>query len=192
MRERPPTREPTPEPAAHDAQSNLDEDDAASEASSSGLPPPLLPGTSYDALVCSDCVQKIPILRRYAGTPGVLMVVRDTPTSPWKVVGKDVSESTKDSENVDVTEIRDSSVTAGQKRPRSGSEGADIQVKRPREDSDGLGSTKLSSPCIAPPPNPVAHDIINSMGAPQPSQLGAGDIFLTDGWRDRWCRCPEV
>jgi E3 ubiquitin-protein ligase UBR7 len=39
--------------------------------------------------------------------------------------------------------------------------------------------------CLAPPANPVAEKIF------QDASLGAGDVFLTEGWRERWCRCDS-
>ncbi|TCD69313.1 hypothetical protein EIP91_008069 [Steccherinum ochraceum] len=186
LRERPPAREPSPEPISD--QSDADNDDAASDASSSGLPPPLIPGTSYDAFVCSSCVQRISVLHKFAGTPGVLMVVRDTPSSPWKVIGAD--ELSGDKENVDVAVNGDSGAVAGQKRPRSQSEGDGVQAKRPREEAE-TSEVKTQQICLAPSPNTMVKEILSSLGSSQQSPLGAGDVFLTEGFRERWCRCSE-
>jgi len=183
LRECPSSRQPTPTP-----ENAEQDDDAASEASSSGLPPPLISGTSYDALICFSCVKKVPTLRRYGGTPGALMVVRDSAEHPWKVIGQ--SPSATDSADVEVSGSG-SAVVPGQKRPRSGSVDDDVQAKRPREDPDQLETPKPADPCLAPPPNAFAQLILSELEACQPLHMGKGDIFLTGGFRERWCRCPQ-
>ncbi|THH18346.1 hypothetical protein EUX98_g8977 [Antrodiella citrinella] len=60
LRERPCSREPTPV-SAPAAESAPVEDDAASEASSSGLPPPLIPGSSYESM-CLPSLEAHPYL----------------------------------------------------------------------------------------------------------------------------------
>ncbi|EIW75928.1 hypothetical protein CONPUDRAFT_146999 [Coniophora puteana RWD-64-598 SS2] len=68
--------------------------------------------------------------------------------------------------------------------------------------------------CLAPSPNMLAQEILDRVPPlaevksaeakderRQPQQpppprgsthpLSAGDVFLTEGWRERWCRCPE-
>ena len=87
---------------------------------SSERPPALLTADNYDTLICGACVRAIPTLRRYAGTPGVLMVVRDALQQPWKVVGKE------DDTNVDASvEVAEGAVPlevdsdVGGKRARS-------------------------------------------------------------------------
>jgi E3 ubiquitin-protein ligase UBR7 len=70
-----------------DEAAEVEQDDSLSEASSSGLPLPLITAEDYDAMVCRSCVSKIPILQAWAGTPGISMVVRDDPDSTWNVIG---------------------------------------------------------------------------------------------------------
>ncbi|KZT02862.1 uncharacterized protein LAESUDRAFT_762511 [Laetiporus sulphureus 93-53] len=185
LRERPLSREPSPQVAENEAREG---DDAVSEASTSGLPPPLVSADDYDSLVCSACVREIPILRRYAGTPGVLMVIRDNPEGPWKVIGRQDSQD----ETVNIQE-RESEV--GEKRTHSADPASVPEAKRARVSPEPETKGAASSPCLAPPPNPVAQDIISRLlsesdTAASDDSLGKGDIFLTEGFRERWCKCP--
>ncbi|KAL6303793.1 hypothetical protein BKA93DRAFT_325400 [Sparassis latifolia] len=182
LRERPPSRDPSPEPT----QESPDADDAASEASSSGLPPPLISASDYDSFVCGACVRKIDTLRRYAGTSKVLMVVRDSPSDKWRIIGdEDAGSSTVE---VDIAEPGSS---AGEKRAHSPTKPDAPDAKRAR-----LSPVALSSqPCLAPAMNPRAQELLSSQesrddeGLQAFSPLGCGDVFLTEGWRERWCRC---
>ena len=162
-----------------------DDDDAASEASSSGLPPPLIQGSEYESFVCGSCVSGIHTLKRYAGTPGILMVVRDDQSIDWKIIG-DTSTPHGDSQ----VEVSDPTVTmnAGTKRPRSPSATADTNSPESKRVRASSGST---APCLGPSPSMIASRIFTSRAANDVS-LGAGDIFLTEGWRDRWCHCGSV
>jgi len=190
LRERPSSREPSPTRQASDEVSGMNEDDdAASEASSSGLPPPLIQGSEYESFVCGSCVSGIHTLKRFAGTPGVMMVVRDDLNSDWKVVG-DTSAPHGDNP----VEVSDEAVAtnAGTKRPRSPSATADAnspESKRARA-SPGPASSS-TAPCLAPSLNIIASKIFTSRAVNDVS-LGAGDIFFTEGWRDRWCHCGSV
>jgi E3 ubiquitin-protein ligase UBR7 len=146
------------------------EDDDASDTSSLGLPPPLIAAEDYDAFVCRECVLSIPILRRWAGTPGVLMVIRNSVNDPWEIHGLIDNE-----EAVDISAIEEQvTIETGRKRARSPPLQTEPAAKRPRA-------------CLAPSPNPAAQSLYST-----DSELGAGDIFLTDGWRDRWCKCSDV
>lgn len=151
----------------------------------------------YDVLVCSACVAKIDTLRRYAGTPGVLMVARDTPQDGWKLIGRPEDQS----QHVDIgANFRPvDNATTGDKRPPSPSAEDTQQAKRLRTAIDEARTSPLLSsrpqPCLAPEPNPKAQDILSAARSEAPrgfvELLGAGDIFLTHGWRDRWCRCSS-
>lgn len=170
------------------------DDDAQSDASSSGLPPPLITASEYDAFICNTCVRKVDTLRRYAGTPGVLMVVRDSPQLPWKIIGQ--TESQSEVVDIGVREGGSVSVSAGVKRARSESTG-EAHAKRPRaDDSDEpeKADAPASPPCLAPQSNPTAQGMLLALERPTNTAgaLGAGDVFLTDGWRERWCRCNAV
>lgn len=114
------------------------------------------------------------------------MVIRDSPTEAWKVMGSinneddEVNVHTQGSEN-------ESGVITGQKRTRSSSISDGPQTKRARDSETEISQ---GQPCLAPPLNPIAQKTLSEAGASEVSSLGSGDIFLTDGWRDRWCRCP--
>ncbi|KAF7798074.1 hypothetical protein EIP86_009288 [Pleurotus ostreatoroseus] len=204
LREQPVSREPTPT-AQVKPEEPAEDDDARSEASSSGLPPPLIGASAYEALVCASCVQKIDTLKRYAGTPGVLMVARDDAESAWKVVDSVTEAIKNEREHLDVdfgppikTEPTDADIkieqngdaAVGNKRPHPDDTADTPDAKRHRLGDDTLaGSSPLDNNnkiCLSPPTNPLAQRILN--GA---TSLGAGDVFLTDGFRDRWCKCSD-
>jgi E3 ubiquitin-protein ligase UBR7 len=182
LRERPSSREPTPEapePQTTDPEPNLvDETDetASSSASSSGLPPPLLTASDYDTLICASCVSRIPTVARYAGTPGALMVTRANSESPWKV---------HQVPSPDEDDLAGGSPAAsdpgGPKRPRSPTSAGAPEAKRLR-----VGEESSEVLCRAPLADLTAQRVKSD-----PS-LGTGDVFLTDGWRERWCRCLSV
>ncbi|TFY54048.1 hypothetical protein EVJ58_g9091 [Rhodofomes roseus] len=186
LRERPPERASTPED--HNAASTDEDHNAAStedDASdaSDDLPLALITADDYDSFVCGACVRGIPTLRQYAGTPGALMVVRDAPGQPWKIIGRE--ESTDGSATVEVTEGTETEESdVGEKRARSADEEEVPSAKRPRVSTEPLASP----PCLAPPANPVAQKTLDSSSS---EDLGAGDVFLTEGWRERWCKCES-
>lgn len=194
LRERPPSREPSPaaeapltNQAPEGTNGTEDNDDAASEASSSGLPPPRIQGADYESFVCGSCVSGIHTLKRYAGTPGVLMVVRDDPSAPWRVIG-DASVALVEN-LVDVSDEA-GATSAGTKRPRSSSttDTNSPEAKRARASPNPATS---SVPCLAPSLN-ITADAIFTSREKNGLSLGAGDVFLTEGWRDRWCHCVSV
>lgn len=158
------------EPQADSRPQNDDIDDGASDASSSDLPPPLIRASDYDSFVCASCVRKIPTLIRYAGTNGCLVVIRDDVSTPWRVI-----KSTED-------ETADVDVSVGSKRALSPS-AEEPEAKRTRTEA-----SNPKSPCLAPPINPVAQRILI---ASDPG-LGTGDVFLTEDFRGRLCRCASV
>lgn len=235
LRERPPPRQPTPDPEPQpDApapipptsipqqNTNDDDDDDDDASSTSSLPPPLLTASDYDTLICGACVLKSPILLRWAGTPGVLMVIKDDEGAGWKVLGKETGGdvSVDDGPNPKLEYV------VGEKRPLSpssyGLESATSETKKPRTSplaTSGLpgsvSSPSSSSRCLAPPSNPTAQNILTALrskedaspssksalettatatvaSADEEGNLCAGDIFLTQDWRGRWCRCDEV
>jgi len=120
------------------------------------------------------------------------MVIRDDPTDPWRTYcGSNTShdnEADIGSVLFEVVETTGATVT-GIKRPRSprSLSSTDVpEAKRPRESSG-------SSNCRAPTPDPIALKVLalcNCSNAD--TSLGNGDVFLTEGWRERWCRCSSV
>ncbi|KAF8625682.1 hypothetical protein AX15_005257 [Amanita polypyramis BW_CC] len=174
LRERPLSREPTPVPGD---ESNQTEDNASD--ASLDLPPALLTASDYGSFVCGACASKSKLLRRWAGTPGVIMVIRDSSEQPWRPLEAEQMEFT----NRDGTEISESSRT-GMKRPLpDGTDGP--HPKRPRVPLISAGA------CLAPLVNPVAQRIFADLSTAKSPCLGTGDLFLTEGFRDRWCRCKS-
>lgn len=178
LREPPSSREPSPVTAE-------EADDAASEASSSGLPPPLLSGTDYESFICATCVFDKEHLQKWAGTPGAIIVTRQSLSEPWHLEqGFSRGESVK----VEIEQTPDTPMTRS-KRPLSPSDHSP-ESKRIRTSYDTIEPT--SRTCLAPPSNPIASRIFAGglKAALDPStSLGTGDIFFTEGFRDRWCRC---
>jgi E3 ubiquitin-protein ligase UBR7 len=110
-----------------------------------------------------------------------MMVVRDSPDQLWRLFEGEKAEIV----NVEATEVKEAS-SIGTKRPLSPS--SDVpHPKRPcRPSSDS------SAACLAPPVNPTAQKIFINLLAEEPPCLGTGDLFLTEGFRERWCRCNSV
>jgi len=191
LRERPNSRENTPAasmklPALSNQLSDIqDADDAASEASSSGLPPPLISGDEYESFVCAACVSRNPTLRRWAGSYGFMMVVRDSVTDSWRILNG-TSPDSKEFVQVENGRIPASS---GAKRPLSPS-ASEPDAKRAK----GTSNTPLSQlkPCLAPSQGSLARKIIDSFGlSDSSSSLGVGDVFCTFNFRERWCHCDS-
>ncbi|EED82258.1 predicted protein [Postia placenta Mad-698-R] len=193
LRERPLSRASTPE-AGVPAQ---EVDDAASEASSNDLPPPLIRADNYDALICAACVRSIPVVRRYAGTPGALMVVRDVPGGAWSVIGREAeSGANVEVETVEARKGLDTGV--GEKRARSPTKG---ESDAPNAKRARVSPEASSSPaCLAPPVNSLAQQIFDkslskmdgaATSSGEEDVCGEGDVFLTEGFRDRWCQCSS-
>ena len=160
-----------------------DADDGASEASSSGLPPPLITAEKYEALVCRSCVLKLPLLWKYAGTSDALAVVRKSGEEPWTVIGL-ASDADAD------TEI---DVEAGEKRSRAASEDGEPASKRVRLDGGDVndGASSSVSPCLAPNPSEEIQSLLRRVEGEDYERF-AGDLFLTDDFRERWCKCSLV
>ncbi|KAJ3927242.1 MAG: hypothetical protein NXY57DRAFT_947136 [Lentinula lateritia] len=180
LRERPNSEYVPPE--------NQDQDpngDAASDASNE-LPPALIGPGDYDAFVCGNCVLQMPLLQKYAGTRGCLIVTRDKPSCPWKVF-QDLYVDL-----IELQEVSESSTrAAGQKRGLSPTAiVSDNTVKRPRL-SPVL--TPYTVECSAPTSNSTIQKIFVDLASmTDPSfALSTGDIFLSEGFRERWCQCPS-
>ena len=193
LRERPKSRENTPAALLEPSQlsnSQLtdiqDVDDAVSEASSSGLPPPLISGDEYESFICGACVSGNPTLRRWAGSYGLMMVVRDSVTDSWRILNGDST----DSKNLIQVENEYTSASSGDKRPLSPS-ALEPDAKRTKSLSDT--SLLQSKSCLAPSQDSLARKILDDLGLSDSSpSLGAGDIFCTLNFRERWCHCDSV
>lgn len=184
LRERPSLREPSPD--LPDPDDTATHDDERSDASSSDLPSSLITADDYDSFVCAACVIRVPILRRYAGTKGVIMVVRDGEQDSWQRLegnSPEKSQGSSDEPSLDVTEPQPVTI----KRPRSrSSQDDEPEAKRTR--------VSVSPPCLAPAVNHIAQAIFDdkTSGSESSTLKGTGDIFLTEGFRQRWCRCERV
>lgn len=185
------------------------EDESDDEDNS--LPRALLPGSSYHSFICGACVVKSKVLSQYAGTRGVRMVAKrsDAKETQWEIYGEDIPEEEEDvNVDVDGPGVIGSIAIA----PLSG------QSTQQNGDTSQLGKRALSSRdvppdpaspprkrvrasgCTAPKPDPQAQRVLAMLRDPptEPAvaspgmSAGAGDIFLSYGWRDRWCRCDSV
>ncbi|PAV18042.1 metaphase-anaphase transition [Pyrrhoderma noxium] len=215
LRERPPSREITPVPDSLGDDTNVsNNNDTASEASSSESPPLIADG-DYDALICRSCVLNNSTLRRWAGTKGAMLVIKDQEGSPWTILNgspeEDEAEVDIQSSTISVEGPSSSAIGAevptkyvgatGSKRshdsvtPRTSSE--EDRTKRPRTVESQLkmrsdSETKAYIPCLAPRQPEKAKLIIDMLSSdPMELSWGAGDVFLTEGWRSRWCRCNQ-
>lgn len=190
LRERP-RPDACPEPGPMPASESPDvQDDAGSDMTSNGLPPPLISAEDYDVFVCYECVTKIHTLRRYAGTKGVIMVVRNDASGSWRTVDDDVLPAASWNHTSDdlPLEVDGSGSTFRRHSSSAQTQGEEREAKR-RKICD-----PSSSCCLAPPASSIAKAIFecNSQDSRMSSSpLGAGDVFLTEGWRERWCRCDQ-
>lgn len=194
LRERPPLRPPSPDPAET---AEAPGDDGISEASSSGLPPPLITEEQYDSMICRSCIVANPTLRKWAGTKGAMMVYRRPAAVGWKILDGDAEEDGTLSVAVDNQKTSGGPVSSsedvvnGSKRRLDSPTTDESSSKRARvaaEESKGG-----SSPCLAPPKHSLAQTILDKILLdPTNNELGSGDVFFTEGFRERWCRCEEV
>jgi len=190
LRERPASREASPEALQENlsvGQSSGNDiiDDGASDSSSTGLCPPLISGEDYESFICGDCVSRNLTLRRWAGTSGVMMIVRDSPSEPWRRLNGSVKATP---EFIEIDDSQPAS-SLGVKRPLSPSALEGPEIKRSKGSST---ETSSHSSCLAPPKEPIAQKILSSINIDGESSLGTGDIFLTPGFMDRWCHCYSV
>ena len=212
LRTRPKERSPTPERSANETNDVGDMDSNASN----DLPSPLLSSSTYESLICGRCVLGNDTLRRWAGTPGIMMVIREDCNEPstliedggvdplWKVlngkagvrdvlVGMEKDERKRECEDEALDVCEDEERAA--KKPRTDSTSSNI----PLSVVSSVSQIESRTPCLAPPVNFMAQQVLNHILHPNPTTrekgvglIGKGDIFLTEGWRERWCRCPKV
>ncbi|KAG8693109.1 hypothetical protein FRC11_003148, partial [Ceratobasidium sp. 423] len=132
-------------PAASITQNEtIDADDASSTYSSTSLPPALLPGDTYETLICGTCVRRIATVKRYAGTKGLRMVIPSE--EGFKVLGQDWEDE------VDVVGETEEGKGAGTKRRASGTGIEEEQAsKRPRAEESNPASSDTKPPTTADP-----------------------------------------
>ena len=125
----------------------------------------------------------MPTLRKYAGTSHALAVVRGSSEDNWTVIGR-VSDWGAD------VEIE---VEAGAKRSRAASEDDEPGSKRMKLDEANVENEARppTLTCLAPNPNQKIEPLLQRVENGD-YELFAGDLFLTDDFRDRWCKCSSV
>lgn len=176
------------------------DDDEASVVSLSDLPAPLISEDDYDTFVCRECVMKIWPVRCYAGTEGSMVVMRETTEDPWTILGKPAGDKPDVSaDQVSPTEEGIASTSGSNKRSFEGEDSAfpeEVRLKRPRtmdsrsSDDDVIRREKA---CSVPLRSERVQHLLEKVYAEEPDYtLCAGDVFLTEGWRTRWCRCAKV
>lgn len=119
------------------------------------------------------------------------MVIRRTTAQPWvrfdgqldQIMGEDEVTTAVDS---------GSPVKSGLKRPATPPTSVPTN-KRLRSSPDAESSTHTTI-CAAPSQNSIAGQIFTAANkkVDLAERLGTGDIFLTEGFRERWCRCSSV
>ncbi|KAG6833147.1 hypothetical protein H0H87_010861 [Tephrocybe sp. NHM501043] len=184
IRERPESRKPSPVPLPEHAENSGEgnDDDARSEGSS-GLPPGLISGTEYEAFICGTCASRNKTLVRWAGTPGITMVVRDAPIEPWRRLVEE-ERTTEIDPYIDDLSIA-TEMAIGSKRPLSPSNSGVPDAKRLRGALQDPVPSSATQPCLAPRLNSNAHKIFEQLDAPAITSLGKGDLFLSENFRDR-------
>lgn len=108
--------------------------------------------------------------------------------SRWKVLDGD-----DDDDEVSLSDDK----TAKRIRSDINIDNNDRPVKKLKAENGSISSEQPSgASCLAPPINAKAQRILNRIASTvdhaNDQIYGQGDIFLTDGWRQRWCRCPQV
>jgi len=83
-------------------------------------------------------------------------------------------------------------VEAGAKRSRAASEDGEPVSKRMRLDEDNAddGTSSSALHCLAPKPSEEIQSLLQRVEKGD-YELFAGDLFLTEDFRDRWCRCSS-
>ena len=214
LRTRPAQRLSSPDPAIAESDDTVDVDSNISN----DLPPPLMSSSTYDTLICGACVLANETLRRWAGTKGVMMVVRSQHEKEvtqveeggidprWKVLN---GEDEKVGAEVDVTPEGKRLLVGGEvcveaerARKRLRVEGGSRVIVSTGSPQVALrvASPEAEAHCLAPPPISLSQRVLKRLYArtskpdteTKMDELGEGDIFLTEGWRERWCRCPKV
>ncbi|EEB90498.1 hypothetical protein MPER_11286 [Moniliophthora perniciosa FA553] len=109
------------------------------------------------------------------------MVIRASPSNTWKVIPASANDDYGPEVN---TFIPSEPEMKGQKRKDSPSALNEQDLKR-----RCLSPSTSSDPCLAPPPNTVSEQIYDDLRNGTESLHGSGDVFLTVGFRQRWCRC---
>lgn len=110
-------------------------------------------------------------------------MIRKSSKDLWTVIGG----------AADVDADAEIDIEAGAKRSRATSEDGEPASKRMRLDQDDVkdGPSSSVSPCLAPKPSEEIQSLLHRVEEGD-YELFAGDLFLTDDFRDRWCKCSSV
>ncbi|KAF8306059.1 hypothetical protein DL93DRAFT_2028668, partial [Clavulina sp. PMI_390] len=161
----------------------------------------LLKPSQYESLICGACVRKHELLHRWAGAPGVRMLIWKASAAPeasspnllpgkWEIGGSDANEPQSEEVDVDITSNEAESSLVHPTPELSTTD--TVTLKRPRSPSPVT--------CTAPYADALFVKAIASSSkgpylASRGITLGDGDsdadMFLSSGWRDRWCRCAD-
>lgn len=144
--------------------------------------------------MCGACVQKIPILQRFAGTPGCFMVTRVSATDPWRVVGENHGPGDMD-EPAEIISSETPTKSEESGTPGDATIGSKRRLSTPPDgipEGKRVKATLASVNCLAPPPNSIAESIYASIATDSTLTIGTGDLFLAEGFRQRWCHCHNV
>lgn len=159
-------------------------------------------------------VRKADKASRVQGTPMKAVDFRG-----WEVLGEATEMEDEDETNGNAQETSStavegsSSATSGKRAATPGQASSSEPPNKKIRLSDAAAPAVA---CRAPQPNPIAQQVLERLdrrkekqkrvdanGAEgllvvddddetQDSIEGEGDLFLSDGWRERWCRCGDV
>ncbi|KAJ7868844.1 hypothetical protein B0H13DRAFT_1055333 [Mycena leptocephala] len=128
----------------------------------------------------------IPTLRCLVGTPGAITAVRADPGAPWTQLGNESSQED--------APVRSQTHPGTHRNPvrapvRSGIAHSGRRTRgQTRAHRIGIVVVK---PCLAPPVEPLAQAAYATAELDWDAALCTGDVFLTEKFRERWCRCDE-
>ncbi|KAK4699049.1 E3 ubiquitin-protein ligase UBR7, partial [Phenoliferia sp. Uapishka_3] len=161
----------------------------------------------FDMLVCAACVTTDPRVRKimevWAGVEGsgVMMVSKDDVVVGRTLGDEEDEEGTENGEDVvgergekrkadgeDAEEPVAKKVKTGRVHPKSSSssfESGGISSDPPSASASTEAST-VDSACMAPP-TPEGGSILSKMER----EGGRMNVYLEEGWMERWCRCDK-
>ena len=142
------------------------------------------------------------MIRKWAGQEGFMMVIRDRGAERWRILDGIEGQATVEVGANDVSTATNG-VAAGQKRPRQETDDDALIEPPTKKPHIEPSSTTTTTSCKIPTPNPVALTIFAELdrvaftgtalpGGDPPAIENTGDVFLTRGWRERWCKCSSV
>ncbi|KAL1692810.1 hypothetical protein GGG16DRAFT_123725 [Schizophyllum commune] len=142
------------------------DDDTASDNSDDDLPPALITPDDYEAFVCGACVQRIEVLKRYAGSAEAVMVGRGKGGGWMRVDGEE--------EEVDVTgnEVKvddEATPTVGEKRHLDDGDAAHEPKRRRVSEQQPEGGTFTAQALAGGPSSSMQVDQGTSAVETQPT-----------------------